>query len=1104
MKFILPLAIVVCALPARAQNPLVVRVLDESGQPVAGALVAAQTYEKDAPKTATQTTDASGQANFSLPNQADGKPTTATVTAGARGYSFSASSGANKSVEIRLTRGQIWRGKVVDEKGAPLANAQIVINGAMKFMDFGGAIFIESDAIKALYSAQSKADGTFEIAGLPANKQLFYRVSLPGFAPVKEQDGRVDKPETFKLVRSGALRGRALGIAGEPLAGVQVFATSRTTSSMEVSDEVKTDAEGAFTLSGLPPGDYELHGTLRDKMPFLLLNLKDVRVVAGQTATAGEWRAIKGVEIRGFVFDSLTKKPIENAIFSAQTKADEKSGSDSAWATSDATGHFVLHVLPGDYRVRVGGNAPGYLSAPTIRSAQPKAGAPAQVSFELQSAPIVRGITRDEKGAPLQAQLLVGTFGQPLETDAQGKWQYTPFNASAITFGGGEDDDGYFEIISPKRVDFPAKGPIVVTVRRHAWQQLAGRVVTPDGAPIEGATVKATFTVMTSDRNGRGAQSSALSDQDGRYVLRRLRDSRQPYVTNSEIKVSAKKDGYDFESGGKVTREGIEPRVSDLVLVPLSVKISGVTSAGADVVVAGRQTRADDAGRFSFESIPAGENRVYAAKGDLFGSAPASQSPLEIALSRPQAQPRDEVLAREVWANNVAAQTDQSTLDLDQWSQSSDFAGKLRVAQRSGNPWQIGAALGRLKPTDSPAAQAIARETLNEMAPSEARTGAFLEIALSSGDAALTDRALELANAQFEEQTKDSQSREAQLYQAAVLTERRDGAQAGALVLRRALAYTLRNHPEQSRVEGGYQTAVGRNETLGRIAAPIVAQGSPAMLRELLETIEPASGFAVMARLEAIPVIARVHGYKAAAPVLEELRQLPAPAAEGEMGYRGFDANWAYRQAIGDIIPIIGPTDAATALALADKVEGDDEQRGRALASAARFQSLAVAAPLLREAAEKIDVENAPRVAAYAYERDEKLGLELFEIARRHIETEMKDPINERNLWIGFAFSYARANPAQSRLILEREWASSLQKKIEADDLSLIARAMAPVDARRATEMARQLSAQSKNWATEAQIKIARYLVADEATRRDFVLDPNSPDAPWNAGELQW
>ena len=1100
MKFLIPLAIVVCALPARAQNPLGVRVLDESGAPIAGAIVAAQTYAKDAPETAMQTTDASGQANFSLPNQADGKPTTATVTAGARGYSFSASSGARQSLEIRLGRGQTWRGKIVDEKGAPLAGALIVINGAMKFMDFGGAIFIGSDAVKALYSAQSKADGTFEIADLPANKQLFYRVSLPNYAPISSQSGRVDKPETFKLVRSGALRGRALDVAGKPLTDIEIYAVSRTDSSMEVSDLAPTDKNGNFVIEGLPPGVYKLGIGSPAEMPFLMPKLEGVRVATGTTATAPEWRAIPGAEIRGFVIDSVTKKPVANASFAARTKADEKTSDDSAWATSDETGHFVLRVLPGDYRVRVGGTAAGYLRANTIRSAQPRDGAPAQISFELPPAPIVRGIARDESGAPIRAQLLVGSLGQPLETDAQGRWQYQPHDASDITFGGGEDDDGYFEVVSPKRLDVPTKSPITVTVRRHAWQSLAGRVVASDGTPIEGARVTGNFLVALSDRLSQGGQSSAISDANGRYVLEKLRDSRERNIMGTEVEVSAQKDGYQFQSGGQVTREGNEPRVSDLILAPLSAQVSGTTRACASVVVAGRETRADDAGRFSFDALPAGKNIVYAAKDDLFGSAPIAQSPLEVALAPLQPQGRDEKLAREMWTQSVAGKIDESTLELDDWRKGDDFAGRLRRAQRSGEERQIAYALGQWKPSDGDESLAIARDSLDAMAPSEARTSAYLRLALQSGDAAVTERALELARAQFEKETTEISTREDQLYRAAVLAERRDGAQAGALALRRALAYTLRNHPEQSRSEGAMQTAVGRNAALTD-ATSIVAQGSPALLDELLKTIETGSGFAVRARLEAIPVVARAHGFEAALPMLEELRQIPEPTLDLKQGYQSFDANWSYGQAANEMISIIGPTDAGAALALARTVAGD-EQRARALASAARFQSLAVAAPLLREATEKMSSEDAPRVAAYAYERDEKLGLELFEIARRKADDDMKSSErNWRNAWIPFAFAYARANPAQARLILEREWAVARQAQADDDVLAAMAVAMAPISAKRAAEMADELGG---DWGLGARIKIARYLVADDETRRGLVLNRIGSREGWDAGALQW
>ncbi len=1101
MKPLIPFTILICALPAWAQNPLSVRVIDESGQPIAGAVVTARIYAKDAPVIAPLITDTGGKVAFSLLDD-NGKLASASIMAGARGYSFNGaqSDPKNASLEIRLARGQFWRGKVVDEKGAPLAGARIAIEGAGKAFAFGHSLFIESEAIKTLYSATSKADGSFEIADLPADKELFYRVSLAGYAPQTSQSGRVDNPPTFALARSGALRGRALDINGKPLTGIQIYAKSREP--FEISDLAPTDANGDFLIQGVPPGVYQLGIGSPSELPFLMPPSASVRVEVGKTATAGEWRAMTGVEIRGFVTDAVSKKPVEGASFAAQTKADEKSGDDSAWATSDATGHFVLRVLPGDYRVRSGGNAPGHLKSDTIRSAQPRAGTPAQVSFELQSAPIVRGITRAESGAPIQAQLIVGSFGQTLDTDAQGHWQYTPYDSRDISFGGGEDQSGYFDVVSPKRLSFPAKGPITVTVRHKPWQSLAGRVVTPDGAPIEGAKVTASFGVALSDRISRGAQSSALSDADGRYVLRKLRDSRVPNVGGTEVEVSAQKEGFDFQSGGVITRENNQPRVSDLVLAPLSASVKGTTTPGARVVAAGRETRADDAGRFSFDALPQGQTVIYAAKDELFGSAQATTAPLEIALARPTLQGRDEELAREIWAKNIEGAVEDEVLDLDDWRNQNDALRGLRRAQRSGEQWRIAGALGRWQASDSAQSWEIAREILDEMAPSEARTGAYLSVALNADDAALTKRALEIARAQFESATTEIYERERQMYQAAVLTERQDGTGAGALALRAALAFTLKNRPAQSRVEGAREVATGRGEALSRVV-DIVALGSPALLRELLDNIDNGSGAQVSALAQAIPVFARTHGYEAAQPWLEELRDFPAPALNTNAHPLLYDVDFALGYAVQSVIPVIGATDATAALEWARAVQGD-EQSARALASAARFAPQDVAAVLLREAAETIGSDNAPRVAAAAYERDARLGAELFEIARQKAEADSHNPLMAGNAWIAFAFNYARANPAQARLILEREWAKGREAKIDDDELSLIAAAMAPIDARRAAEMADELSAQSANAALNARIKIARYLVADDATRRGLVLRRIGAREPWDAGELQW
>ena len=1111
-KFFLPFAIVVCALPAHAQNPVSVSVFDEAGKPIAGALVSVRVFAPDEIKIAPQNTDAKGKTIFSMPNDKNGKPTIGAFLAGAKGYSFGSVIGGTMGVlegekfstiplEIRLAHGQTWRGKVVDDKGKPLEGAQISVRGARKGRDYDSMLLLSDEKLGALYSAKSKADGTFEIPDLPADRDLFYAVTRPMFARFQGQDASVDVTELIKMTPGGVIKGRALDVAGKPLTKLKIYASS---ANYDGGGEGTTDANGDFTIDGLAPGIYDLVAVVPDDAAFVMSRLKGVRVAASKTATASEWRAVKGAEIRGIVTDSATKKPIVGASFAAQNKDDVAKNNDSAWATSDKNGAFVLRVLPGQYKVRSSGGSTDYLRSQVTQNIEAKNGVPAQVKFELQKAPVVRGITRDESGKPVAAKLLVGSFGgfgPNVISDAQGKWQYTPHDTDDIGIGGGEDDKGYFEIISPKRVDWPVKGPIVVTVRRHAWQKLAGRVVTPDGAPIEGAKVEASFGVQVSDSTSYGATVSASSDKDGRYVLERLRDSRRRDVMGTEVEVSAKKDGYQFQSGGKVTRVGNEPRVSDLVFAPLSAQIAGTTEAGADVVVAGRQTRADETGRFSFDALPAGKNIVYAAKGDRFGSAPISQNPLEIKLTKLQPQGRDEALAHEIWDKAMAGKTDGGVADLDEWSKGDDFVARLRKAQRSGESYQIGYALGRWEKTDSPESLALARETLAEMPPSEARTGAYLQIAVNSGDADLTERALELAQAQFDAKATDTRTREYQLYLAAVLIERRDGAEAGALALRAALAYTLQTHPENSRVEGAMQTEVGRNEALAD-AAPWVAPGSPALLGELIETIDAGSGFAIRARANAVPVVERARGFEAAAPLLEELRTMPEPTLDLKIRYQDFTPAWAYGQAVSNVIPLIGPTDAGEALKLARSVEGDDEQRGRALARAARYQSLAVAAPLLREAVEKISSEDAPRVAAMAYERDQKLGLELFEVARQKADDDMKSvQYNWRNTWISFAFGYARANSAGARLILEREWAKSRAAKADADVLASIAIAMAPIDGQRAAEMARESSG---SWSFDAQVKIARYLIADDETRRGFVLDRIGSRDGWDAGELQW
>lgn len=1096
MKPFLPLAFVVLCAPVWAQNRLSVRVVDAQAKPIPGAVVQVRVWLRsgDEAEVAPKTTDASGVALFSLPKAPDGKTVYGSATVGAKGFAFGSAFIVDTKPEVPLERGVAWRGKVVDENGKPLANATVALSGAMSGRDFVHAIRLEGKAIPALYSAKSGADGSFVIENVPPEKELSFRAKRAGYAFVRGRGGRAGSEGLIEMTPGGSLRGRAVDALGKPLVKVPIYAGSSGIG----GGESITDATGAFTVDGLAPGTYRLFADVPNTAPFIMPRLEKVRVEAGKVAVAGAWRGIKGFEIRGLVRDATTKKPIAGASFAAANGADAARNDDSAWSSSDASGHFTLRVAkPGKYTVRSSGAPLGWMRSNARQSVEAGAGLTPEPVFTLQTSPVVRGVTVDERGKPIAARLTIGghSFGG-ISTGADGKWEHRPQSTEDLTFGGGEDESGYFEVVSPRKVDFPATTPIFIIMRRHPWQTLVGRALTPEGTPVVGAEIEAQFSVLTGDSMGYGARVNATSDKEGRFKLERLRDSRRPNVGNTEVRVSGKKAGFQFKSGGQVSRVGDEPRVSNLLFVPLAGKVEGTTSPGALVVVAGRETRADTKGRFAFDALPAGQNTVFAALDGLGGSAETTGAPLEIKLQKSLAQGQDEPLARQIWAELKTEPNAREEGELGDKLAPPAFDKAIQSAQVAGDE-EIAEAAATWKKGDS--IEAL-RAGLEHIKGADRRADSFLVAALATNDAELRKRALEVAETVFKGATTNILWREPQLYRAAVLRELQNGEDDGRLALGRALAYTLANHPEKSRVEAAMQTVVGRGEAFCE-AASIVASGSNSMLREVLDSMDDGSGFAVRALGEAIPVVARAHGLDAAMPLLDDLKKMPAPTSDLEPHYLMIDPDYAFGQAVHELIPLIGPKNPAKALSLAKQVEGD-EQCGRALASAARFQTPAVAAPLYREAVAKIGTEDAPRVAAMVWQTDPKLGAQLFAIAQRKAEEEMKSELHGRNSWIPFAFYFARADPAMSRLILEREWARGLEAKGDADDLASMAVAMAPVDAKRADEMARSLS--SSGWGNDARRKIARFLVSDDATRRGFTLSRIGSREAWDAGEVQW
>lgn len=204
------------------------RVIDETGQPVAGATVDCITY------VATTGEDGS----FAAPSQAMSH-----ARASAPGYAAADLSSAqwrNGRFELTLTKGFRVSARVLDAATRrPLEGARIVRLG--------------EETRGPGEPEVSKSDGSFTLEDLSSGRTLLFvthdgLVAAHEIRVVDEDLNGID----VLLEKGVTISGRLLDEAtGEPLAHVPVSATTQT----RFAVQVKTDDEGRYVLSGLPPGE---------------------------------------------------------------------------------------------------------------------------------------------------------------------------------------------------------------------------------------------------------------------------------------------------------------------------------------------------------------------------------------------------------------------------------------------------------------------------------------------------------------------------------------------------------------------------------------------------------------------------------------------------------------------------------------------------------------------------------------------------------------------------------------------------------------------------------------------------------------------------------
>ena len=203
---------------------LEVRVVDrETRRPLAGAIVVS--------KGATNTTDAAGRAAAAGPGVIVRKSGYAPMKMDASG-----------NVDFKLTPAETLRGRVIDERGDPVAGAVITVI-------VPGPLSAERFAVED-FPVTSDAEGRWMCDFVPEDS-AYVRIefSHPDFE-WSEQPVSLPTAE-LKVYRVGAISGRVLDDSGQPVPGAVVVLG--TEHSIQDEPATRTDAAGKFAFPRLRP-----------------------------------------------------------------------------------------------------------------------------------------------------------------------------------------------------------------------------------------------------------------------------------------------------------------------------------------------------------------------------------------------------------------------------------------------------------------------------------------------------------------------------------------------------------------------------------------------------------------------------------------------------------------------------------------------------------------------------------------------------------------------------------------------------------------------------------------------------------------------------------
>lgn len=306
----------------------------------------------------------------------------------------------------------------------------------------------------------------------------------------------------------------------------------------------RTDADGAFTASGLVPGALKVSVTADDALPFdeqLTLAAGELR--AGHTITLDMGATLTGTAFVAGAPRAGIAVTLHDDLSASTPNLAGGFQPTRRSAETDAEGGFELHGLgAGPYvlEARFGEEPWNYARLAGVR---PEAGA---VTLDLVPTPVLHGRVVDAAGAPVElfnvaigpnnlAGLMNGLDEERTFQDPEGRWALPEIGDGQWLLFVNAPEYARSEGLSVTRPDDTGEA-LVVTLQRGGT--VAGVVRDESGRPVPGASVIHDVETgdMLLDMFGVGPSDEVRTEADGRFALE--------HVGPGPLTIYARKAGF--------------------------------------------------------------------------------------------------------------------------------------------------------------------------------------------------------------------------------------------------------------------------------------------------------------------------------------------------------------------------------------------------------------------------------------------------------------------------------------------------------------------------------------------------------------------------------